>query len=162
MTPPLSITALLHDGDILLDPPLDAKSALLAMAAVHLGRTTGTPSETLLKALANREELGSTAINHGVAVPHASIDGLPAPAAVMFRLERPIEFGAPDQDPVDLVFVLIWPSSKRSGLLASLGGLCGALRNPSLLQALRSANGPAEVRSLLDQAAVRTRHTPSG
>jgi nitrogen PTS system EIIA component len=162
MAPTLNITALLRDGDILLDPPLDAKSSLLATAAEHLGRASGIPSQTLLKALTDRDELGSTAINHGIAVPHAGIDGLAAPAAVMFRLERPIEFGAPDHNPVDLVFVLIWPSSKRGGLLATLGGLCGTLRDPSLLQALRSATSQAEVRLLLDQSAARTRHNPSG
>jgi PTS system nitrogen regulatory IIA component len=154
MVEPVELTTILGDEDLLLDSPVDSKDALLAAAADHLGRTTGVPSEVILKALSDREALGSTAINHGVAVPHAGMDDLPRPAAVFFRLAHPIEFDAPDNNPVDLVFVAIWPSDQRSGLLATLGSLCRNLREPPVRQALRTASSPKEVRALLGRGAV--------
>jgi PTS system nitrogen regulatory IIA component len=143
------LAAILQDEDVLLDSQVMTTSALLAAAAEHLGRATGTASSALLEALADREKLGSTAINHGIAVPHAAIDGLAAPAAVAFRLARPIEFEASDSVPVDLVFVVIWPSGKRSELLSALGGLCRTLRGGTVRQELRKASSRAEIRRIL-------------
>jgi len=152
MAEAMNLATILHEEDVLLDSPLDTKTGLLAAAAEHLGRTTGVASEVLLRALADREKLGSTAINRGIAVPHAGVDGLSAPAAVIFRLAQPIEFGASDNNPVDLVFVLVWPSEKSSGLLATLGGLCRTLRAETLLRDVRKASSRAEVRQMLDEA----------
>ena len=153
---PVEFTTILGDEDVLLDTPIDSRAALLAAAADHLGRATGVASEVILKALSDREALGSTAINHGVAVPHAGLDALPRPAAVFFRLAHPIDFDAPDDNPVDLVFAVIWPSDQRSGLLAALGSLCRCLREAPLRQALRRASSPKEVRSHLHRGAAQT------
>lgn len=153
MAEAVSLTAILGDDDILLDAPAASKAALLAAAAEHIGRTTGLASEVVLKALTSRETLGSTAINNGIAVPHAGIDDLRAPAGAFFRLAQSIEFEASDSSPVDLVFVLVWPSDKRSGLLATLGELCRTLREETLRQELREASSRAEVRQILDEAA---------
>ena len=160
MVEPVEFATILEDDDVLLGSPIDTRAALLAAAADHLGRVTGVASEVILKALTDREALGSTAINHGVAVPHAGLDALPGPAAVFFRLARPIEFEAPDNNPVDLVFVVIWPSDQRSGLLAALGSLCRSLREAPLRQALRGASSQKEVRSILDRRAAQTTPRP--
>lgn len=161
MAEAISLAKILRDDDVLLESSIDSKAALLAAAAEHLGRTTGIASESILKALADREKLGSTAISRGIAVPHACIDGLAAPAGVVFRLAQPIEFEASDNNPVDLVFVLIWPSDKRSGLLATLGGLCRTLRAETLLQEIRKASNKAEIRQVLDKAAAEATPRPS-
>ncbi len=161
MVEPVELTTILDDEDVLLDSPIDTRTALLAAAADHLGRATGVAGEVILKALSDREALGSTAINHGVAVPHAGLDALPRPAAVFFRLARPIDFDAPDNNPVDLVFVAIWPSDQRSGLLATLGSLCRTLREAPARQALRAATSRKEIRSLLDRSAAQTARRPS-
>lgn len=156
----INFTAVLREEDVLLDAQIATKAELLAAAAEHLAQATGVANEVIQKALTDREKLGSTAINHGIAVPHAGIDALASPAAVLFRLARPIDFEASDNNPVDLVFVLIWPKDKRSGLLGTLGGLCKTLRGTPLLQELRSASSPAEVRSLLDQGAIEATPRP--
>lgn len=160
MVEPVKFTTILHDEDVLLDSSIDTKAALLTAAANHLERATGVASERILKALSDREALGSTAINHGVAVPHAGLDALPAPSAVFFRLARPIDFEAPDDNPVDLVFVVVWPSDKRSGLLPTLGDLARILREGPFRQELRGASSPMEVRSILDRGAAQATPRP--
>lgn len=156
----VSLTKILLDEDVLLDAAIDNKAALLAAAAEHLGRATGLAHDVVLKALTDREKLGPTAIGRGIAVPHAGIDGLTAPAAVCFRLAHPIAFGASDNNPVDLVFVLVWPSDKRSGLLATLGGLCKMLRAETLLQEVRKASSRAEIREILADASAEATPRP--
>lgn len=160
MAEAISLATILRDDDVLLESPVDTKAALLAAAAAHLSGTTGIASESILKALVDREKLGSTAINHGIAVPHAGVDGLAAPAGVVFRLAQPIGFEASDNNPVDLVFVMIWPSDKRSGLLATLGGLCRKLRAEPLLQNIRKASNGAEIRKALNEAAAEATSRP--
>ena len=155
MVEPTKFTAFLRIEDVLLDPQVESKAALLAAAADHLAQATGVASEDILKALTDREALGSTAIDHGIAVPHAGMAALPAPAAVFFRLAHPIDFEASDDTPVDLVFVVIWPKDNRSGLLAALGGLSRSLREAPLRQGLRNASSQTEVRSLLDRSATQ-------
>ncbi|MGE0627049.1 MAG: PTS sugar transporter subunit IIA [Hyphomicrobiaceae bacterium] len=149
MADAVKLTELLHDQDILLNVQISSKSAVLALAAERLAQTTGLESAAILKALTDREKLGSTAISRGIAVPHAGVDSLAKSAAVFLRLARPIDFEAPDHDPVDLVFVTIWPSDMRNEMLATLGQLCRSLREPPLLQEFRTAADAAQTRSLL-------------
>lgn len=156
------LTAILQEEDVHLDFPVETKNELLAAAAEHLGRTTSMPISTLLAALEDREKLGSTAIEHGIAVPHALIDSLAAPAVAFFRLTKPIEFEAADHAPVDLVFVLVWPSGARGELLSALGSLCRSLRVETVRQQIRKASSGAEVRRVLDEAAAQGTSGRSG
>jgi PTS system nitrogen regulatory IIA component len=155
----VSLAQVLRDEDVFLNSSVETKAALLADAAEHIGRRTGIAADVVREALEDREKLGSTAIGQGIAIPHTAIDGLGAPAAVMFRLSRPIEFEAADASRVDLVFVVVWPSDKRSGLLAALGQLCRTLRAKTMLQDVRRASSAAAVRQILEgaygQAAAR-------
>lgn len=156
----MKLMGILRDEDIVLDLPVRTKTAVLTAASERLGIASGVASDRILEALADRERLGSTAINHGVGVPHARMEALSAPVATFIRLERPIDFEAMDKKPVDLVFTLVWPSDKKDGLLATLGELCRLLREPPLLQGLRAAASASEVREIIlhaaEQAAIRT------
>ena len=162
MIEPTRLATILRDDDVLLDSPFHTKAALLAAAAEHLGRSTSLAADILLKALTDREKLGSTAIGRGTAVPHARIDGLAAPAAAFFRLVQPIAFEASDNNPVDLVLVVVWPSDKRSGLLVTLGALCRTLRAEPLLQEIRRASSRDKVRQLLGQTSPQATPSPPG
>lgn len=160
MAEAIDLTTILSDENMLLDPSIETKAELLTTAADLLARTSGLPQDIILKALVDRENLGSTAIGRGIAVPHAGMDALSGPAAAFIRLVPPIDFEAPDNNPVDLVFALIWPSAKRSGLIATLGNLCRVLRDAHLLQELRDATSAAEVRSLLHRAVEEATSPP--
>jgi PTS system nitrogen regulatory IIA component len=152
----VSLAQVLRDEDVFLNSSVETKAALLADAAEHIGRRAGVAADVLREALEDRERLGSTAISQGIAIPHAAIDDLAVPAAVMFRLARPIEFEAADASRVDLVFVVVWPSDKRSGLLATLGQLCRTLRAKTVLQDVRNAASATTVRQVLEDAYGQT------
>src|SRR5689334_6120567 len=77
-----------------------------------LARLLAPPGDDLcvLEALTEREALGSTALGGGVALPHGRCTTLRAPAAAFVRLAKPLEFGAADGKPVDLVCGLVTPN----------------------------------------------------
>lgn len=152
MAEPLRLATILRDEDVVLHWRAQTKDELLEAAADRLGRATGTASSTLSKALLERERLGSTAIGRGIAVPHAGIDDLATSAAVLYRLAEPIPFEATDQAPVDVVFVVVCPATKRSGLLALLGELCRTLRADQVLQQVRTASSGTELKQILAEA----------
>jgi len=139
------------DG-VLLDLAPGNKTDLLrnlsALAASRLGR----PEQEVFDALQARERLGATALGRGVALPHAQLAGEDGPVALFARLRRPIDFEAKDDQPVDLVFLVLWPAAAPEGFLPALSGICRALREPQVLRELRLAKTPEAVLALLQLA----------
>lgn len=140
---------LFQTEDIILDHPADTGTQLLDAVSRHLSARSGADMETIRAALTTREDVGSTAVDHGVAIPHARLGCVAAPAAMMMRLARPIDFDAHDGRPVDLVFAMIWPAMPKENALIGLAELCRLLREPPLLNWLRDATNPREARMLL-------------
>ena len=96
------------------------KRQALGAAAELGGKSFGLDAGEILEALLDREQEGSTGVGHGVAVPHARLTGLERMRAVFVRLEQPIEFGAVDDQPVDLMFALFAPAEQGSEHLRAL------------------------------------------
>jgi PTS system nitrogen regulatory IIA component len=113
------------------------------------------PTEIFAK-LNARERLGSTGVGHGVAVPHARLRGLERVHGVFVRLETPIDFGAVDDQPVDLIFALLGPADHPAEHLRALAKVSRALRQAELRQQLRLAHSVDAVRALLSRHAQAT------
>lgn len=141
------------DGILTLSP--SGKKDLLDMLAVEVAARLVHPKDKVLDAILAREKLGSTALGRGVALPHARVDWLDAPVAILARLTRPIDMEARDGEPVDLVFLVLWPESASEGFLPALSSICRVLRDNQLPRQLRHAQSAAEALQIL-QAADRT------
>lgn len=111
----------------------------LAARAESLGFADARP---VAERLAAREKLGSTGFGGGVAIPHAKVDGLAAPAGLFVRLAAPLEFKAVDALPVDLVFMLLSPTDAGSDHLKALARVSRRLRDRAFLAKLRGAGSP--------------------
>lgn len=110
----------------------------------------------LLDALLAREDLGTTAMGGGIAIPHARIEGIENVSGVFFRLEEPIDFDAPDRQPVDLIFALFAPKDDSTHHLRSLARISRVLRDAKTREKLRSTNDPEALYAILteDQSSV--------
>jgi len=137
--------------DIVLDLSASSKRALLQALAAEAAQRLGRPEAEILDALADREALGSTALGRGVALPHARLAGDDPPLVLFARLQRPIDYDARDEEPVDLVVLVLWPEAEAEGFLPALSDTCRALRKPQALRRLRSATSAEEVVSLLSR-----------
>jgi PTS system nitrogen regulatory IIA component len=141
-------------ADVILDASPSNKASLLELLATEAAKRIGLSKQEILTALQAREQIGSTALGKGVALPHTELRGAEAPVLLFARLRRPINFEAQDDEPVDLVFLVLWPTATRKGLLPVMAEICRALRNPQALRRLRRAKTPEDVVQLVHQAAA--------
>jgi PTS system nitrogen regulatory IIA component len=145
----MKLSDLLSPTDVMIDIRASNKRLLLqefaAKAAVSLGLLVDQVAPFLVK----REELGSTGIGHGVAIPHARLPDLQKPYGLFAKLKQPIEFDAIDGQEVDIVFVLLLPAAAENGQLGPLALVARTLRAPEILARLRAAKNTSELYSAI-------------
>jgi PTS system nitrogen regulatory IIA component len=129
----------------------DKSQLLRELAQRAAGAGAGVPAETILAALRSREDLGSTGLGRGFALPHARIDGLPGFFGLFARLARPIDYDAIDGDPVDLVFLLLMPANAGNEHVAALAAVSRRFRDAETASRLRKADATAAL-SILKEA----------
>ena len=138
----MRITDHLSAADVILDLGATTRAAVLQRLAAEAAARLGRTDAEVLDALQARESLGSTALGRGVALPHARLGGDLRPVALFARLRRPVEFDARDEEPVDLVILVIWPDASPEGFLPMLSETCRALREPEEVRALLAPAAP--------------------
>lgn len=129
------------------------KRQALSVVAEIAARALRVKAAHVFDALMEREARGSTGVGHGVAAPHARVAGLQEMGGVFVRLQNPIEFQAVDDQPVDLIFVLLAPPGSGSEHLRALARVARLLRRADIREALRKARSSEEIRTLLAQEA---------
>mgnify|MGYP003887571761 CR=1 FL=1 len=117
-------------------------------AAVLTGLTEREVFDTLLQ----RERLGSTGVGHGIAIPHGKLTRLDHLVGLFAKLDKPIDFDALDDEPVDLVFLLLAPEGAGADHLKALARIARQLRDSTVTQGLRKAQDSAEIYELLTQS----------
>jgi PTS system nitrogen regulatory IIA component len=105
-----AIAGYLTGRDICLDMDVSNKRALFEEIGRHMEREHGLRWDRVAQSLARREQIGSTGLGQGVAIPHARVAGLARVRALYVRLKSPIQFDAPDDEPVSDVLVLLVPA----------------------------------------------------
>ncbi len=139
---------LASDGIIVPLKATSKKHALQELATVAAERT-GLDQREIFNTLLQRERLGSTGLGRGIAVPHVKLPGLRNILCLFARLEEPIDYESHDNEPVDLVFLLLAPDHAGGDHLKALASISRVVREPSVLDALRSASDAAGLRGAL-------------
>ena len=117
----MKISDFLSPANVKLDVKASDKIQLLRAALDgSRGRNRLGTADEVTAQIAKREELGSTGVGNGVALPHARLAGLKTPFALLARLRRGIDFEAIDDQPVDIVFLLLLPESAHGAQLNAL------------------------------------------
>lgn len=106
----------------------------------------------VLDALQERESLGPTGVGHGVALPHARIEGVQKVHGIFIKLEKPIDFDSVDRQPVDLVFCLFAPIDSGVDHLKALALVSRTLRDPAICAKLRVNSDPTTLYTILTEA----------
>lgn len=133
------LSDLLRPEVVLTDLPAMSKKSVLHLLAQTLAPFAGVDAKLAAEKLAEREKLGSTGFGHGVAIPHARIEGLDHIAGAFARLSQPIDYQAVDDLPVDLVFLLLSPVDAGAEHLKALARVSRRLRDAAFLAKLRGA-----------------------
>jgi nitrogen PTS system EIIA component len=137
-------------------PSLRAQSKKQALqevcaAAAHMSELQ---EREVLDTILQRERLGSTGVGQGVAIPHGKLKALDHLVGVFARLGRPVEFESLDDQPVDLIFLLLAPESAGADHLKALARVARVLREADVQQRLRAATDAAELRAILTGSAA--------
>jgi PTS system nitrogen regulatory IIA component len=130
------------------------KRQILQELARRASTMTGIADRRIYDALAERERLGTTGIGNGVAVPHCRLPELDRLYGLFARLERPVPFEAIDDQPVDLVFLLLAPVEAGAEHLKALASVSRLLRDRAMCEKLRGANNADALYALLSGAAA--------
>lgn len=131
------------------------KQALQDLAA-KAAAITKLPDRKIYEILTEREKLGSTGMGQGVAIPHGRFAGVDRMIGLFARLDQPIEFDAMDEQPVDLMFMLMAPEGAGADHLKALARVSRLLRNQAIVEKLRSATQPAAIYALLTEPSAST------
>lgn len=147
-------------GDLVTEkgviPSLKAttKKQSLQELAGHAAKITGISQREIFDTLLQRERLGSTGLGRGIAIPHVKFRSLNEIVCLFARLEEPIDFEAMDDEPVDLVFLLLAPEHASGDHLKALARISRLLREPEVSAQLRSSNDRDAIFRVLTQPAT--------
>jgi len=147
----MQIGELLDRNAIALRVSAASKRKALAVIAEIAARNLKLDAGEILDALSEREQAGSTGVGHGVAAPHARLEGLDRMRGVFVRLDQPVEFEAVDDQPVDLIFALFAPKDAGAEHLRALARVSRLLRQADLREQLRQARTADAIHALLVQ-----------
>jgi len=136
---PIKVSDFLLPNGVLIDVRVSDKARLLEQLTARAAGAAGLDAGEVAGGVAKREDLGSTGVGDGVALPHARLRLLRAPLGVLARLSHPIDFDAIDGKPVDIVFLLLLPEAEDPGKGKALACVARALRQPDILRKIRGA-----------------------
>jgi PTS system nitrogen regulatory IIA component len=126
-----------------------SKKQALQELARRAAEITGLAERAILDVLIERERLGTTGVGNGIAIPHGKLATLTRIYGLFARLERPIDFDSIDEQPVDLIFLLLAPESAGADHLKALARISRLLRDKAVCEKLRGTESAEGLYALL-------------
>ena len=135
-------------------PKLSAtsKKQVLQELAKRAATVTGLKDRFIFDALLQRERLGTTGVGHGIAIPHGKLEGIDKLFGLFARLEKPVDFDAIDEQPVDLLFLLLAPEMAGADHLKALARVSRLLRNRTICDKIRGSNDGDALYALITES----------
>ena len=147
-------TTLMNPRDVLLNVTVDNQQQLFELVANHIFQHHGVPFQYTLNALLRREQLSSTAIGNGVAIPHARVAELDRVYIVYVRLAETIPYLTPDGVPVRDVLALLVPNPAVDEHLAILSHIAKAFSQPKFCRELDECTQQKDVAALFCESEI--------
>lgn len=129
----------------------NSKKQVLQILAEKAANLTGLNKDVIFEVILQREKLGSTGLGGGIAIPHGKLSDIHQIIGIFARLESPIDFEAFDDEPIDLVFLLLAPENAGADHLKALSQIARVLRHSDVVQKLRNTHDANTLYALLIQ-----------
>ncbi len=153
----MELADILSEGSVLVGTGLKSKREILLRVSEKVAELTGQPAADIYEALNDRESLGSTGLGNGIAVPHGKFAPIHGVLAVFLKLDTPVDFEAVDDQPVDIVMMLLAPLGAGADHLKALARVARVLRTEAVVEALRRTDDPARIYGILTQPMPATK-----
>ncbi|MDR7143568.1 PTS IIA-like nitrogen regulatory protein PtsN [Rhizobium sp. BE258] len=147
----MALADLLHQDAIIPALKVNSKKQLLQELAAKASKITGLSEREIFDVVLQRERLGSTGVGNGIAIPHGKIASVRSIVGVFARLESPVDFEALDDQPVDLVFLLLAPEGAGADHLKALSRIARVLRDQDLVAKLRATDSASAIYAFLNE-----------
>ncbi|MFC2969933.1 PTS sugar transporter subunit IIA [Acidimangrovimonas pyrenivorans] len=148
----MELSSILEPGAVRVVGDLTSKKRLFQELGEVAASIYGIEASDAVDALQDRESLGPTGVGHGIALPHARLEGLDRIIGVFLRLERALDFDSVDRQPVDLVFALFAPKDSGVEHLKALALVSRTMRDAGVCAKLRANGDPATLYAVLTEA----------
>lgn len=145
------IAKLLTVDNVVIDLDASSKKRVFEQAGLLFENHHGIARSAVYDALFAREKMGSTGLGLGIAIPHGRIKGLKEAQGAFFRLAAPVQFDAPDGQPVSLIFVLLVPEAATEHHLQMLSELAQMFSDKAFRDQLATAADAGALHALFAQ-----------
>jgi PTS system nitrogen regulatory IIA component len=150
----MDLSDLIRPDAILASLKANSKKQAIQALAEKAAALTGLEEREIFETLLQRERLGSTGIGGGIAIPHGKLARLDRIVGLFATLAKPIDFEALDDQPVDLVFLLLAPEGAGADHLKALARIARLLREPGVAGKLRASTDKLALYAVLTTAAT--------
>lgn len=147
----MDLVDILVPNGVVANSRATSKKQILQDLARKAAELTGAEERAIFDVLLERERLGTTGVGNGIAIPHGKLGGLKRLWGVFARLEKPVDFEAIDEQPVDLVFLLLAPEGAGADHLKALAKVSRLLRDRRICEKLRGSEKPDALYALLTE-----------
>lgn len=150
----MDLAEILSKESIISSLDVTCKKQALNEMATRAAEITRLDQRAIFDALLQRERLGSTGLGRGIAIPHVKFKSLKNMVCVFARLSKPIPFDSQDDQDVDLIFLLLAPEHASGDHLKALARISRLVREPAILEQLRTAKDAEALRRILTSTAA--------
>ena len=152
----MEISDLLTPNAVIANLHATSKKQALQELAKRAAELVGEHERVIFDVLLERERLGTTGVGGGIAIPHGKLPRLPRLVGVFARLEKPVDFESIDEQPVDLIFMLLAPASAGADHLKALARVSRLLRDRKICEKLRGSDTADALYALLTEHAANS------
>ncbi|MCZ2327946.1 PTS IIA-like nitrogen regulatory protein PtsN [Bartonella sp. F02] len=147
----MNLSELISPESIIPAVKANSKKQVLRILSEKAAEVTGLDKHIVFNTILQREKLGSTGIGNGIAIPHGKLPGINKIVSIFARLETPVDFETLDDEPIDLVFLLLAPEYTGADHLKALSQIARVLRYSDVVQQLRNTRDANALYALLIQ-----------
>lgn len=148
----MDISDLINQNSIFPNLKATSKKQLIQELAAITNKKCARPLTDVANVLMERERLGSTGVGHGVAIPHGRFSELDQIMGIFVKLDKPLNYDSLDDQPVDLVFLLLVPEEAGADHLKALAKVSRIFRDQSICEKLRGTNDSDAIYAILNSA----------
>ncbi len=148
----MEIDELIGPDAVVANLRVTSKKQALQELAKRAAELTGQPERAIFEVLIERERLGTTGVGNGIAIPHGKLADLDRLYGLFARIETPIDFDAIDEQPVDLICVLLAPEAAGADHHKALARVSRLLRDRVVCDKLRGTDSAEAIRALLTES----------
>jgi PTS system nitrogen regulatory IIA component len=145
----MSLADLIVQDAVLPALKVNSKKQLLQELSSKAAQVTGLSEREIFDVILQRERLGSTGVGNGIAIPHGKLNTINHIVGVFARLDEPVDFEALDDQPVDLVFLLLAPEGSGADHLKALSRIARVLRDGDMVTKLRHTEAASAIYAFL-------------